>query len=106
VDLVRRIAAPTLFLSLLAFTLAAGAEHELTNEDCLTCHSDKTLTDGENGKTVSLYVDGAKLSDSIHGSMFTCVDCHSDAQLRDSLGNGRTAQRVSTSANENTRQHP
>ena len=44
-DLARRIAAPTLVFSLLAFTLATRAEHKLKNEDCLTCHSDKTLTD-------------------------------------------------------------
>jgi cytochrome b subunit of formate dehydrogenase len=92
VDLVRRIAAPTLFLSLLAFTLAAGAEHKLKNEDCLTCHSDKTLTDGENGKSVSLYVDGAKLSHSIHGSMFTCVDCHKDVK---GLGHATPPKKIS-----------
>ena len=77
---VRRILAPTLVLSLLASTAMARAEHKLKNEDCLTCHSDKTLTDGDNGKTVSLYVDGAKLSHSIHGTMFTCVDCHKDVK--------------------------
>jgi hypothetical protein len=55
VDLVRRIVAPTLVLSLFACASMARAEHKLKNEDCLTCHSDKTLTDGDNGKTVSLY---------------------------------------------------
>jgi hypothetical protein len=80
VTLVRRILAPTLVLSLLASTAMARAEQKLKNEDCLTCHSDKTLTDGDNGKTVSLYVDGAKLSHSIHGAMFTCVDCHKDVK--------------------------
>jgi len=33
-----------------------------------------------NGKTVSLYVDQKKLQQSIHGSMFTCVDCHKDVK--------------------------
>jgi cytochrome b subunit of formate dehydrogenase len=49
-----------------------------TAEDCLACHSDASLTHDENGKTVSLHVDPQAFKDSIHGSMFTCVDCHTD----------------------------
>jgi len=33
-----------------------------------------------NGKQVSLYVDKTKLKHSIHGDMFTCVDCHTDVK--------------------------
>lgn len=58
----------------------AHAERKPKNEDCLTCHGDKTLTTNVNGKQVSLYVDSAKLNHSIHGSMFTCVDCHKDVK--------------------------
>src|SRR5580765_3570490 len=47
-------------------------------EECLACHSDATLTREFNGKPVSLHVDPQKFKDSIHGSMFTCVDCHTD----------------------------
>jgi cytochrome b subunit of formate dehydrogenase/nitrate reductase cytochrome c-type subunit len=61
-------------------TLAAHAQHKLKNEDCLACHSDATLTTDEGGKKVSLFVDGDKLGHSIHGSMFTCVDCHTDVK--------------------------
>ncbi len=49
-----------------------------TNDDCLACHSDSTLTHDVNGKAVSLYVNPDKFKDSIHGGMFQCVDCHAD----------------------------
>jgi cytochrome b subunit of formate dehydrogenase len=32
-----------------------------------------------NGKQVSLYVDESKLEHSVHGDLFTCVDCHKSA---------------------------
>ncbi len=49
-------------------------------EECLACHSDATLTHDVNGKSVSLHVDPQGFKDSIHGSMFTCVDCHTDVK--------------------------
>lgn len=49
-------------------------------DECLTCHSDSTLSHEVNGKTVSLHVDPDKFKNSIHGSMFTCVDCHTDVK--------------------------
>ena len=49
-----------------------------SNEDCLACHGDPGLTTEVNGKTVSLYVNPEKFKNSLHGGMFTCVDCHSD----------------------------
>jgi formate dehydrogenase gamma subunit len=70
--------------SLLIFTLAAVAASKPkslpkpTNDDCLACHGDQTLSHDVNGKTVSLFVDPAKFKDSIHGGMFQCVDCHAD----------------------------
>jgi cytochrome b subunit of formate dehydrogenase/5-methylcytosine-specific restriction endonuclease McrA len=67
-----------LALSLLVCAGAARAEHKLQDKDCLTCHSDSTLTTEVNGKQVSLYVDKDKLKHSIHGDMFACVDCHKD----------------------------
>ena len=57
----------TLVLFLLGSTCAARAQHKLKDEDCLSCHSDSTLTTEVNGKTVSLFVDGTKLKHSIHG---------------------------------------
>ena len=49
----------------------------MSNEDCLACHNDATLTKDENGKQVSLHVDDAKFKASIH-SVFGCTDCHKD----------------------------
>jgi cytochrome b subunit of formate dehydrogenase len=51
---------------------------KFSNADCLACHNDASLTKEENGKQVSLQVDEEKFKNSIHGSMFTCVDCHKD----------------------------
>lgn len=68
--------------------LAVGSLHAASKKDppkpsvdeCLACHSDSTLSHEINGKTVSLHVDPQKFKDSIHGSMFTCVDCHTDVK--------------------------
>jgi len=49
----------------------------MSNEECLACHNDATLTKDENGKPVSLHVDDAAFKASIH-STFACTDCHSD----------------------------
>ncbi len=57
-----------------------AAAPKLGNADCLACHSDPSMTKDENGKQVSLAVDEKKFTSSIHGSMFTCVDCHADVK--------------------------
>ena len=49
-------------------------------EECFACHSDATLSHEVNGKPVSLHVDPQGFKNSIHGSMFTCVDCHTDVK--------------------------
>ena len=81
----RSFFAPGVALTLL---LAAAALHAAskkappkpTVDECLACHSDATLSHEVNGKTVSLHVDPQAFKDSIHGSMFTCVDCHTDVK--------------------------
>ena len=69
-------------LSLIFSVLPAFAAQKPTpkpsNEDCLVCHSDSTMTKDANGKQVSLFVNPDAFKNSIHGGMFTCVDCHSD----------------------------
>jgi formate dehydrogenase gamma subunit len=65
---------------LLTLAGVANAADKLKDEECLTCHSDATLTTVENGKTVSLHVDQDKMKQSVHGQMFTCVDCHTDVK--------------------------
>jgi formate dehydrogenase gamma subunit len=57
-----------------------ATQPKLTNADCLACHGDPSMTTEENGKQVSLYVDEKKFAASIHGQMFTCVDCHTDVK--------------------------
>jgi cytochrome b subunit of formate dehydrogenase len=57
---------------------AAKQPPKPTADDCLACHSDSTLTHEVDGKPASLYVNPQAFKDSIHGSMFTCVDCHTD----------------------------
>jgi cytochrome b subunit of formate dehydrogenase len=69
----------TLFLTLYAAAASKPkAAPKPSNDDCLACHGDQTLSHEVNGKTVSLFVDPAKFKDSMHGSMFQCVDCHTD----------------------------
>jgi len=69
-----------LFVALLLGTGAmAKSAPKMSNEDCLACHNDSTLSKEENGKPVSLHVDDAKFKASIH-SVFGCTDCHKDIQ--------------------------
>jgi cytochrome b subunit of formate dehydrogenase len=46
-----------------------------SQEDCLACHGDKSMTTEKNGKTVSIYVDRTILNASPHGKL-ACVACH------------------------------
>jgi cytochrome b subunit of formate dehydrogenase len=80
-----------LIVSLLAWACAARAEQKLRDKDCLTCHADSTLTTDVNGRQVSLYVDGNKLSHSVHGRLFACVDCHTDVK---SLAHETTPKKI------------
>src|ERR1035437_7616215 len=71
----------TLALSVLLWSSVASAQHKPKDEECLACHADPTLTTTDaNGKTVSLTVNADKMKQSIHGSMFSCVDCHKDVK--------------------------
>ena len=53
-----------------------------SNDDCLNCHSDATMTKVNNGKTISLFVNKNILSGSVHSSL-KCVSCHADAAVSD-----------------------
>ncbi len=61
-----------IFLSILFFANFVKAQ---SNDDCLMCHSDNTLTTEKNGKTISLYVNVAILQKSPHAKL-NCVSCH------------------------------
>jgi cytochrome b subunit of formate dehydrogenase len=59
---------------------SAGVAQKPTNDDCLACHGDASLIKDVNGKPVSLYVDPEKFKNSMHGGMFSCVECHTDVK--------------------------
>lgn len=77
---VARSILPSIVVLLLLGTSTIPAQHKLKDEDCLACHSDSSLSEDVNGKPRSLFVDSAKLRHSVHGSMFACVDCHTDVK--------------------------
>ena len=57
---------------------ASAAAEPIKNSACLECHGDKTLTKtNATGKAVSLFVDAAKLTASVHRTNL-CASCHSD----------------------------
>jgi len=67
-------------LLLLACVSSVYAAQKPKDADCLACHSDSTLSkDAPGGKRAGLFVDGAKLKHSIHGSL-ACIDCHTDVK--------------------------
>jgi predicted CXXCH cytochrome family protein len=66
-------AAATLVLFVPLASLPAGAAAP-TNDDCLACHGDATLTAGD-GRPVAVAAE--PFAASVHGS-FSCTDCHAD----------------------------
>ncbi len=77
----RKLHALAVVVFLLSFASLARAQHKPKDEECLACHADPTLTTTDaSGRTVSLTVDAEKFKQSIHGSMFSCVDCHKDVK--------------------------
>ena len=60
-------------------TLARAA---LGNGDCLICHSDNSLfVTNSAGRAISLFVDEAKLSASVHATN-SCISCHADVTAK------------------------
>jgi cytochrome b subunit of formate dehydrogenase len=77
---IRKIFTYTFVLICFVWASTACTAQKLKDSDCLACHGDSTLAKDVNGKSVSLFVDESKLKHSIHGSMFSCVDCHKDVK--------------------------
>ncbi len=71
----------TLLLFAVSFVTYSSASGP-TSDDCLACHSDKSLTTKRGGRTVSLFVDQKKFAGSIHGSL-QCTNCHADLDGKD-----------------------
>jgi hypothetical protein len=59
---------------------SALAAQKPGNDECLACHDDASLTRQVNGSSLSLYVNPARFKNSIHGTLFSCVDCHTDVK--------------------------
>jgi len=57
-----------------------GAPQKLKDQACLACHHAGATAVGANGKQVSVGIDAAKLKHSVHGGLFSCVDCHTDVK--------------------------
>jgi cytochrome b subunit of formate dehydrogenase len=74
---VKRCGLVLLVAWLLCPWVVAKTSPKMSNEDCLACHNDSTLSKEENGRQVSLHVDDAKFKASIH-NVFGCTDCHKD----------------------------
>ena len=82
-------------LAFLAFAfgmLAVGTSFAQVNETCFECHADQDLEMERGGQTVSLYVDGAAFSRSVHRSL-ECTDCHMDIDP-DDLPHAEELERV------------
>ena len=58
------------------FLGGAFAAEKPGNDDCLACHQDSSLSSEVNGASRSVHVDPTRFKDSVHGQLFTCVDCH------------------------------
>ena len=72
----RLIPVLVLFTTFGLIAAPSRAQEELTNQDCLDCHSDEELTkEGSHGEVISLFVDGEVFGQTIHGD-FSCTDCH------------------------------
>jgi formate dehydrogenase gamma subunit len=62
----------------LALAAVAGAK-DGPKLDCLSCHSDPSVTSESGGKTHSIAVAPDKFKESVHG-VLKCADCHADVK--------------------------
>jgi cytochrome b subunit of formate dehydrogenase len=71
-----------MFWSAAFLLLLPAAAWAQKSEDCLACHSDRTLSLRRRGQTVPLFVDRDKLKGSAHSGM-ECIDCHQGLKAED-----------------------
>jgi cytochrome b subunit of formate dehydrogenase/nitrate/TMAO reductase-like tetraheme cytochrome c subunit len=62
----------TLFLLINVFYSTSYAQ---SNEECMSCHSDDSMTMEKNGREFSIFVNENVLNPSAHGKL-TCISCH------------------------------
>ena len=63
------------FLILVSLFFSAPPLSSQSNDDCLMCHSDESMTMEKNGKEVSIFVNQDVFQHSVHGKL-SCVSCH------------------------------
>jgi len=69
-----------LYLTIFWIVIIPKNSFSQTNDDCLTCHSDRTLTKIRQGKIISLYVNNIALNKSVHSKVL-CASCHKEASV-------------------------
>ena len=74
-SLPRFTAVKLFFLFIVILFFSAVPVNAQSNDDCLMCHSDDTMTMEKNGKEVSIYVNQDVFEHSVHGKL-NCVSCH------------------------------
>jgi cytochrome b subunit of formate dehydrogenase len=62
----------TLFFTISSFYSAAVAQD---NDECMSCHSDDSMTMEKNGREFSIFVNENILTPSVHGKL-ACISCH------------------------------
>jgi cytochrome b subunit of formate dehydrogenase len=68
--------------TLLVAPLWVQASFAADNSDCLDCHADPDLETERGGRVISLFVDEAVCTRSVHGEL-ECNDCHLDVDPED-----------------------
>jgi len=68
-----------LSLASAVYASQAPAAPQTSNDDCLACHGDKSMTTKRAGRPVSLYIDQKKFAASVHGPL-QCTNCHADLE--------------------------
>lgn len=71
-----------LIVNILNILLPISSLFGQSDDDCLMCHEDPTLTATRQGKTVSVYVDPKILKGSVHEGI-ECSSCHPDAAVEE-----------------------
>ncbi len=66
----------------IAFILSFYGLSAQSDEDCMMCHEDESLTMEKNGKTVSVFIKPNALVNSVHSGI-RCAECHSDVVAED-----------------------
>jgi len=92
-------------LLVLLLRAAPSPAADVSNDDCLACHSDKGLTTKRGNRTISLFIDGKKFSSSVHNAL-SCTSCHADLDGKD-LPHATPLARVEcgTCHNDEQKQH-